>query len=439
MSEHDGVRLRSIHWSEVSPWLSLLRCFRLAVTLRALVLGAVAILLTLVGWSFFAWSFSADEQAVQWWTNQFGESSPWMVIDHAVPSRPFLPFVPTSGAAPRAVTVYVAPPEPEIWRATDPFFGTWARLSRPVWEIFVQPTMTPAAMACLVLSALWSLAVWGFFGAAITRIVAVQLASDEIVGWAAAVRWASSKWLAYFGAPLFPLLGVLLAVIPLLLLGFVARLDIGLLLVGLLWPLLLIGGLVMTLLLLGLVFGWPLMWATISAEGTDSFDALSRTYAYVFQRPLRYLFYAIVAAILGWLGWLLVENLAAGIVWLTYWAAGWGSGAQRMGDIVTGNLEGIGYAGSACIWFWAGCVKWLALGYLVSYFWTASTAIYFLLRRDVDATELDEVFLDADESEPGQGLPPLTTDEAGAPEVADTPKPAGNGGPNTAEKPPAGH
>ena len=44
-------------------------------------------------------------------------------------------------------------------------------------------------------------------------------------------------------------------------------------------------------------------------------------------------------------------------------------------------------------------MKLLAVGYLFSYFWTAAAAIYFLLRRDVDATETDEVFLDADASE----------------------------------------
>ena len=88
--------------------------------------------------------------------------------------------------------------------------------------------------------------------------------------------------------------------------------NLGLLLGGLLWPLALVAGLLMTLLLLGLLFGWPLMWATISAEGTDSFDALSRSYAYVFQRPLHYLFYIMVAAVIGWLGWLLVRELRRG-------------------------------------------------------------------------------------------------------------------------------
>ena len=197
--------------------------------------------------------------------------------------------------------------------------------------------------------------------------------------------------------------------------------NIGLLLGGFLWPLALVAGAFMAMLLVGLLFGWPLMWATISAEGTDSFDALSRTYAYLFQRPLHYLFYAVVAGFLGWLGWLLVENFAAGVVWMAYWAAGWGSGDAQIQAIMSGSdsLAGAGFAGAVLVRFFAGCVKLLAVGYLFSYFWTAAVAIYFLLRRDVDATETDEVFLDADASEQTFGLPPVTTDKAGAPVAED--------------------
>ena len=418
MSENDGVTLRSIHWLEIFPWLSIARSFRLAVTLRLLVLGAAAILLTLLGWWCFAcWAFSGDPQAKGFWVDQFGESSPWAVIDHAVPDRPFLPGV--------AELRHAAPTGASTWHATDPFFGSWATLSRPVWKIFTEPAMSPAALACLVLSSLWSLAVWGFFGGAITRIAAVELATEERVGWGAAFRWATSKWPAYAGAPLFPLLGILIVVIPMLLLGLFMRANPGLLLVGLIWPAALVGGMVMALLLLGLIFGWPLMWATISAEGTDSFDALSRTYAYAFQRPLRYLFYAVVAAILGGLGWLLVANFAAAVIWLAHWATGWGSGAERMQEIAQGELATVGATGAKLMAFWAGCVKWLALGYTFAYFWTAVTAIYLLLRRDVDATEMDEVFLDADESEQNFGQPsapapapaPAPASEPAAPQV----------------------
>ncbi len=199
------------------------------------------------------------------------------------------------------------------------------------------------------------------------------------------------------------------------------RSNPGLVLGGILWPLVLVAGFLMAVLLLGLLFGWPLMWAAISAEGTDSFDALSRTYAYVFQRPLRYLFYVIVAGVIGWLGWIVVREFAAGIVWLGYWAAGWGCGQATIASILNpgDELSGVGQFGAGLIRFWAGCVKMLAVGYCFSYFWTASAAVYFLLRHDVDATEMDEVFLDADAAE---AEPPL-------PSVADSGPVVGDGAP----------
>ena len=181
----------------------------------------------------------------------------------------------------------------------------------------------------LALDCFWTLAVWAFFGGAICRIAVVQLAADERVGWAAALRFARRKWLSYFAAPLLPLLGVLVAAVPLAILGLLMCAGtVGVIAVGVIWPLFLLAGFLMALLLLGLAFGWPLMWATISAEGTDSFDALSRSYAYLFQRPLRVIFYAFVAAVLGWLGWLLVVNFAASVIWLTNWAAAWGCGGE---------------------------------------------------------------------------------------------------------------
>jgi hypothetical protein len=407
MSEREGVTLCSIRWSEVLPWQSTLRIFRLAVTLRMLVLGATGILLTLLGWALFGWLFFATDQA--------GDLSTWAVIDQAVP---------TSHAPPILLGSLTPDEHMESGDSHrgDPFFGSWVELSRPVWQIFAARSMSLASLLCCVLSALWSLAVWAFFGGAITRIAAVQLASEEQVGWGASLRWAGSKWLSYFGAPLFPLAGVLLAVLPLAFIGLLMRWGPGLFLLGLFWPLALVGGLVMALLLIGLAFGWPLMWATISVEGTDSFDALSRAYAYVFQRPLRYLFYALVAAVLGWLGWLLVANLAAAVIWLSLWGASWGMGADRLQKILGGELDGAAGGGVALITFWAGWIKWLALGYVYAYFWTASTVIYYLLRRDVDATEMDEVFLDADQSEKQFSLPPLVSDAAGAPETAAKPQ-----------------
>jgi len=404
MSDNDRDTLRRVAWSEVCPWLAIFRTFRLALGLRVLVLAAVGIFLTLSGWAGLGRVFLEDKETPAWMRP--GNGCPWLAIDEAVPDRPTLRNL--------GNRLEADPLAPTAWQAPDPYFGTWVQLSQPLWEVG-RGGVTLQKLACLLLCGLWAVAIWAFFGGAITRIAAVQLACEERVGWGAALRHAGSKWLSYCAAPLLPLMGVLLAGLPVVAVGLLLREHyVGVWLAALVWPLVLLAGLLMAMLALGLIFGWPLMWATISAEGTDSFDALSRCYAYVFGRPLHYLFYAVVAAVLGALGWLLVSNFAGGVIWAGYAAARWGAGPENVALIREG---GLGWAGQIIDVCWVGCVKLLAVGFIYGYFWTASTAIYFLLRRDVDATEMDEVFLDEDASEPSYGLPPLKTDEAGAPVV----------------------
>ena len=407
MLDENSGELRTVAWSEICPWLVIFRTFRLAVSLRVLLPAAVAILLTAGVWSVFGAMFASNSEATQW-TQPFVNSA-WMATTEVVPEyeHPQLP----DAAAVNLIPV-----------TDNPVLAAWSQLMHPLWGVF-QPDATAWDLICLLLCGLASLAIWAFFGGAITRIAAVQLAGGEQISLPAALRFACSKWPAFFIAPLVPLLGVAFAALPVWIIGLLLNANLGVLLAAIIWPILLIIGAAMTLLLLGLIFGWPLMWATISTEGTDSFDALSRSYAYVFQRPLHYLFYAIVAALLGILSWLLVSNFAAAVISLTYWAASFGCGADRIDNIATGSesLGSIGHAGAALIAFWTGCVKLLAAGFIYSYFWTAVAAIYLLLRRDADATEMDEVYLDEDADEQGYGLPPLGSDEAGAPVVDDTP------------------
>lgn len=422
MSDNHGDTLRTVAWSETCPWLAIFRTFRLAISFRVLVLAAAAIFLTLSGWASLGLVFLEDKETAKREMPEWmgpAKGCPWHAIDAAVENRPKMPEVPNPLKAEPKLA-------PTAWQAVDPFFGSWLHLSRPLLE-FRNFEMTLPNTACLLLCGLWSLAVWAFFGGAITRIAAVELACDERVGWGAAIRYACSKWRSYFFAPLFPLIGVaviaLLVALPTFVLIFLPKwlftTYAGVLLAAPFWPLLLLAGFFMAILLLGLVFGWPLMWATISTEGMDSFDGIQRCYAYVFGRPLHYLFYAVVAAVFGWAGWLLVQNVAAGTIWLTNWAASWGCGGKEIQAIMDGGTDFWSTGGAAIILVFVGCVKLLAVGFIYGYFWTASTAIYFLLRHDVDATEMDEIYLDADASEPTYGLPPLKTDEAGAPVIED--------------------
>ena len=160
--------------------------------------------------------------------------------------------------------------------------------------------------------------------------------------------------------------------------------------------------------MLGLIFGWPLMISAIATEGSDSFDALSRTYAYIYQRPLHYLFYVCLAILFGMLGWFFLVFFANFALETTQWIANW--------VVLGANGESAALRGSfAVIRCWNVIFKLLIMGFSATYFWTAAVAIYLLLRRDTDAVELDEVYIPS-EATP-RGLPKIVTDEQGAPAV----------------------
>ena len=129
---------------------------------------------------------------------------------------------------------------------------------------------------------------------------AVQLAREEKIGLVESVKFVLKKYLSYIGAPVFPIVGILFFVVLCVLGGLLGRIPwFGEIFAGVLWVLPLIAGFVMVIIAIGLVLGWPLMYATISAEGSDSFDAISRSYSYIYQRPWRYAWYWVVSVLYG--------------------------------------------------------------------------------------------------------------------------------------------
>ncbi len=427
MNEDDRGTLRAVAWSELFPWLLLVRCFRISIGLRPLLLSSAAAVAMVLGWSLFGLLFSGNaEVAAQ---HAAYDGCPWNSLA-AVADDP--------GILALDKRFRSSADDENAWsivhRDASPILGTWEHLSRPFREIFTLnmgagKTFRASNLAYSLLCALWALAVWTLAGGAVTRDAAVQLACGERVGWGGMIGCVRSRWRAYAWAPLLPLIGVLLGTAAVALLGLVLmRWNVGLFAAGLLWPLVLAGGFLMTLLLVGLAFGWPLMFAAISTEGTDSFDAVSRSFAYVFQRPLHYLLYAGVATVVGLLGWVVVFGFVQVLIALTHGAACWGSGGQFAfsaepfphiayqfaGGAPTSHL---GWLGDLLIRAWSDCARLLAVGYLYSFFWVSAAGVYLLLRRDVDDTELDEVFLEDAGTEETFGLPEIGKDGAGAPIV----------------------
>lgn len=412
-------RIRQISWMELFPWLGLVRAVRLAFAPRMLILAAIGLAATNAGWGAIGWIFKTN-------------TDPSVVT--ALSKIEGFREIPNIAQELPPVSIRVLDP------ATSEAQWPWTVLTYPFAQLF-EWRITVASFAYLLLCGIWALLVWALFGGAITRGAALWFAREDRLSFRRSLGWGVRKWPAYFGGPMFPLVGVLIAVIPVGVLCLLLKVPIGVLIVGVLWPLVLLCGLLVAILLVGLLFGWPLMWPTISAEGTDSFDALSRSYSYTFQRPVHYLFYAAVAAVLGTLAWVVVLIFAKGVIEYSYWAASWGSGTERIQEIrqlaeappvaemapaIPGlpappspGGGGLVERGSEIIGFWVRVVKYIAVGFLFSYFWCAATYIYFLLRQSVDATELDEVAVE--EELEAYGLPPLASEPGGPPQVSDAP------------------
>jgi hypothetical protein len=148
------------------------------------------------------------------------------------------------------------------------------------------------------------LAIWAYFGGAISRIAAYEIAKDgERIETARALQFAKRKFWAFFMSPWVCLIGFAFFFACNWAGGVVGRvLDmvmIGGPIVAILLPLALLSGFVMTLIGLGTVAGFPLFAPAVAAEGTDAFDAMSRGFSYVYSRPWHYLLYQTVAGLYG--------------------------------------------------------------------------------------------------------------------------------------------
>ena len=238
--------------------------------------------------------------------------------------------------------------------------------------------------------------------------------------------------------------GTAVFALQLVLLGAVMRVGILAFVAALAWPFVLLLGLMMAVLLLGALFGWPLMWATVSVEGTDAFDALSRSYAYTYHRPWRLLWYVLFAGFLAVASMFVVKLFASSAVTLGNWSIDWGLDEATMRTVVapplvndgvpppefrvgTGEaasekaaepaktpaepqeLTGIPHATRTVIRFWKGLVAALVAGYQAGFLWVSAVGIYLLLRRDIDGVQINEVYVDQDEE---HGIPPLIDDPA---------------------------
>jgi hypothetical protein len=307
----------------------------------------------------------------------------------------------------------------------------------------------------------WFVACWAFFGQAIRRIVALRIARDEGLGVREALGFALKNWTSVLMAPV--IVGIAVGIFwgCNWLAGVAMSIPgLGMLLSVLLVPLAVLSTLLMLLIALGGVLGFPLVGAAAAWEKNGSLDAISRAFSYVYARPLQYFFnFFLILLFAGvilfggsWFVSALTRSVEAGI-WSDRLAITvdaptneeWQerSKAAQAGDEddrkefealskeAGEHRERTGYTGRAepgmgggvgspaqpfvrdfqTVWHGPGLHKltlfmfWLfvnliwfgVFGYALFWYLGASCCLYADLRYDVDGTEEDEIHTDEDD------------------------------------------
>ncbi len=294
-----------------------------------------------------------------------------------------------------------------------------------------------------------ALAIWALFGGAMHRMSALHFARDEKISVTQALKFSAGKFLSFYTAPLIPLAIIVVIGLFMMLGGLLMSVWVLDLIMSILFPLAVLGGLLIAFLLIGLVAGGGLMYPTIAVESSDSFDAISRSYSYVFGRPWRAAFYGLVALVYGVICYLFVRLFAFLLLAAAHAFVGagvWGGGetispaADKLDamwpaptfDNLLPQWQWEALSGweafcSGILWIMVMPIAALVLAFLLSYASSASTAIYFLLRQKVDATDLDDVYVEEPEEEPLPGETPAepageSTEEPAEEETSAKPK-----------------
>lgn len=452
------VTVNKLSWRDLLPCLVIFRALPASLTLPVLALSLFAVVATPIGW-IVAESLLVSE------TSELAGDAAFQAVAELNRS-PWKAAYPREAADDSLLTILG-----HQLRGVELVFNTAVR---SIEGIFSLETGVRRFLYFLG-GGMWTLLIWAFFGCAITRTALMRFTRDESIGIDDAFAYASEKMLSCIGGIAIPLLGVFGMAIPIAALGFIMTSNLGAAIGGLLWVVVLCLSLTMTFILLGLMFAWPLIISAISCEGQDSFDGMSRAFAYVFQRPLHYLIYALIAVAFSGVCWLVASALIGGTIQTAHWAASWGMnsfdstraeklsdpaeinlaqtlplaekadevedvtrnetrGGRKIGiarpdtdsDLISENTDSQSQTnalsqpaslafGKRMMRFWNNFARTLGAAFLYGLFWCLSAAVYLLLRKDLDATEMDEIYLAEDRR--SYELPPLKDDASGVPQV----------------------
>jgi len=382
--------VHEIRWSDALPWWILFRAGGAAFSPTVILLAALGAAAVWAGWSAAdkAGLVVPDPVTAAVAAAAKTDGLALTVPDGTLPAGG--PLAPSATALPWLDSLHDLVPRPV------------AEAARMIALPF-RPTTSAAVAGAAAARVGWFVLVWAIFGTGISRAVAVKLAGEEPIGPLGALAYGSKKWPPAFNSVLFVLVGIAALSVPGAILGAAMRTEWGLSFAGAVWPLVMLGAVILAILAIGVAAGWPLMVASVGVERGDSFQAISTAFSYLYQRPLHYAFYLLIAAIVAVPAVAAAGLFADATGTLAAWAASFGMGADRTAAVVEGLAATGPLAddwGIQALRFWMRGLENLLAAFGWGYFWAIATAVYLVLRLDVDGTPLDEVVIDEPGSQP---------------------------------------
>lgn len=359
--EDRTVPLTEIDWDRSAWWwIPITRVVQPAVRMTSLAISLIALLVAYGGFQLAQWMFAPS------WSLQL---------------------------------VNVARPTPEKSLFLSSQVIDWYRFAST--HLIVIESFGLRELAFVTFMLLWLTLTFGLLGGVIARRGAVELGGRTIAPWGESLYIVFSRWRSFLWATGMHFIGIAVISLPFVILGLISRGgSIGGAIAGVL--MLCCFPLVFSLgrFALSLVLCFPLSVVAIGVENKgDAFEGFSRSNAYVFQRPVVVVLCSLLLLLCGLVG----EQLV-------YWtvSAGWWA-LQSMFSVGAGELSSVSNQ-----YFMYG--DWLAESlinsYWFSFFWCAASAVYLIVRRAVDHTELDEI--DSLESEVEESLPEIPSSSQAA-------------------------
>ena len=245
-------------------------------------------------------------------------------------------------------------------------------------------------------------------GGAICRIAALQFAQDEKPGLTEALRFSVKKITSFVTSPLVPMAIIIFIGLFIFLLGLIGNIPrAGELIMGIFMLLALIAGALIAVVSIGTVAGFNLMFPAVAYDGSDCFDAISRSFSYVYAKPWRMGFYTVIAAVYGAICYVFVRFFAFLILWCTHrflqlgvlgdnkkltaiWPGPTFMNLVDLPDLAAANWSQT--VAAVMVYLLLLAVVVLVVSFIISFYFSANTIIYSLMRKKVDNTALEDVY-----------------------------------------------